>query len=96
MSDEIEYQKQFTDALKSRGWLTVGVRNPPQAGWPDVMAFKAGKTAMFEIKKRGGRLSAEQERMHKLLRGYGVYVCVVSSAKSAEAVLGMLDERFID
>ncbi|GHU72137.1 hypothetical protein AGMMS49992_07450 [Clostridia bacterium] len=91
---EMEYQIEFTEALKNRGWLTFGIVHPPQPGYPDVEAFKDGRCAIFEIKKRGGRLSPEQERMHKLLRGHGVYVYVVSSPASAEAVLNMLDERF--
>jgi hypothetical protein len=54
--------------MKGLGWL---------AGIPDLLLLKAGKLRGLELKRKGGRLSADQIATHAAMREAGAEVCTV-------------------
>lgn len=51
----------------------------PSSGMPDLLAFKADRCLLLEVKRRIGKASEVQDAFHQLAAQYGVTVAVVRS-----------------
>jgi Holliday junction resolvase len=72
--------------LEKLGWQTFDTSGLGK-GFPDVVVNRAGFTALLEIKRKGGKLTAEQEKFHKSWRG--PLVVAESPEEAAEKLLGL-------
>lgn len=78
---EREFQKRVISAAKTLGWLVQHTRpslNPSgkwstaiagNVGFPDLTLARKGVVWHWELKKKGGKLSPDQERWRDELRG---------------------------
>ena len=53
-------------------------------GFPDLFCVIQGRAAFIEVKKPGGCVSPEQEKVHAILRKHGAHVAVCYSVDDAE------------
>ena len=53
-------------------------------GFPDLTCVIRGRAAFIEVKAPGGRVSPEQEKIHRILRNHGAHVAVCYSVEDAE------------
>ena len=53
-------------------------------GFPDLTCVIRGRAVFIEVKAPGGRVSPEQEKIHRILRNHGAYVAVCYSVEDAE------------
>ena len=51
---EKELQTKIISDLEKRGWIVVKTIVLSKSGFPDVFAFKKGKSIFFEIKAKNG------------------------------------------
>ena len=66
-SEEQKLQSKIISDLDKRGWIVVKTITLSKAGFPDVFAFKNGKTMFFEVKaKKGFRSPLQQYRIKQL------------------------------
>ena len=64
---EKELQTKIISDLEKRGWIVVKTIVLSKSGFPDVFAFKKGKSIFFEIKaKNGVRSKLQQYRISQL------------------------------
>ena len=67
MTEEQKLQSKIISDLDKRGWIVVKTIVLSKSGFPDVFAFKKGKTIFFEIKaKNGVRSKLQQYRIEQL------------------------------
>ena len=74
--------------LKRRGWLVHKLHGSPMqaAGWPDLLAWKAGTAAAVEVKLPGGKPTKLQAHVLGLLQGQQVRCGVATSVEEAVAI----------
>ena len=48
--NEQQLQSKIIKRLQADGWLTIKTVSLSTAGWPDVIAFRQGKTIFIEVK----------------------------------------------
>ncbi len=60
------------------------------SGFPDLAAFRGDRFLLFEVKKRGGKLTANQVRFHEFAARFGVKITVIEGAGGLNAL--RLDE----
>lgn len=53
-------------------------------GFPDLTCVIRGRAVFIEAKALGGRVSPEQEKIHRILRNHGAHVAVCYSVEDAE------------
>ncbi len=53
-------------------------------GFPDLTCVIQGRAVFIEVKAPGGRVSLEQEKIHRILRNHGACVAVCYSVEDAE------------
>ena len=64
---EKELQTKIIADLDKRGWIVVKTIVLSKSGFPDVFAFKKGKSIFFEIKAKDGvRSKLQQYRIEQL------------------------------
>ncbi len=73
-------QSQVLGWLQYHGWLIL--RMPPSIytnakGLPDAVAIKNGKHVWIEFKSPKGKLSFNQEKLHRIMKEYGAKVVVI-------------------
>ena len=68
---EKELQSKIIADLDKRGWIVVKTIVLSKSGFPDVFAFKKGRTVFFEIKAKNGVRSKLQEYRISQLKAEG-------------------------
>ena len=64
---EKELQTKIIADLNKRGWIVIKTIVLSKSGFPDVFAFKKGRTIFFEVKaKNGVRSKLQQYRIEQL------------------------------
>ena len=64
---EKELQTKIIADLNKRGWIVIKTIVLSKSGFPDVFAFKKGRTIFFEIKaKNGVKSKLQQYRIEQL------------------------------
>ena len=64
---EKELQTKIIADLNKRGWIVIKTIVLSKAGFPDVFAFKKGRTIFFEVKaKNGVKSKLQQYRIEQL------------------------------
>ena len=58
---ESKIQKQIIDYLKKDNWIVVKTIRLNDSGYPDIFAFRNGKTLFIEVKSEKGVLSELQK-----------------------------------
>ena len=76
---ESKVQAKIIKDLESRGWLVVKAINLSKNGFPDVMAFRNGKTIFVEVKAEGKKPSELQKYRIKQLTDAGFSAFVSDS-----------------
>ena len=66
---ESKEQTKIKKYLEKDGWIVVKTIQLSESGYPDLFAFKQGRTLFVEVKReKGGRLSEIQKyRIEKLI-----------------------------
>jgi len=86
-----------TDAGARARWAKEAtgrpVRGDMPAGFPDIVVLHPSKPAfLVEVKRKGGRLSTAQVRLHDYLRSMGYNVYVVVGREGVDGFLRTLPE----
>ena len=76
---ESKIQKQIIDYLKKDNWIVVKTIRLNDSGYPDIFAFRNGKTLFIEVKSEKGVLSELQKHRINKLRQQGFDVLVSNS-----------------
>ena len=71
MCEEQKLQSKIISDLNKRGWIVVKTITLSKASFPDVFAFKKGRTIFFEIKAKNGVKSQLQQYRIEQLRQQG-------------------------
>jgi len=67
MCEEQKLQSKIISDLDKRGWIVVKTITLSKAGFPDIFAFKNGRSVFFEIKaKKGVKSQLQQYRIEQL------------------------------
>jgi Holliday junction resolvase len=72
-------QKEIVDELRKRGF-TVEITSNVANGVPDIMAGWNGRTYLFEIKSKGGKLTSDQVEWHDQWQGHKAVIYSVEEA----------------
>jgi len=65
--EEQKLQSKIISDLNKRGWIVVKTITLSKAGFPDIFAFKNGRTVFFEVKaKKGVKSQLQQYRIEQL------------------------------
>lgn len=92
-SKENRVERRLIDGVKALGGITFKFVSPGRAGVPDRVVILPGGTVHFvELKARGGRASALQQRMLAKLRRMDVTALVLTGADEVERYLDNLRE----
>ena len=79
MTLESDIQKKIINYLKNEGYLVVKTIVLNVAGYPDIFAFKNGKTLFVEVKNEKGKVSDLQQHRINSLRQQGFDVIISRS-----------------
>ena len=79
---ESKIQKQIIDYLEKDNWIVVKTIRLNDSGYPDIFAFRNGKTLFIEVKSEKGVLSELQKHRINKLRQQGFDVLVSNSFES--------------
>lgn len=85
---EAAIQRSIVTAYRAAGVFVVKLLLLGFTGMPDLITFlKGGRILLVEVKKPGGKLSARQKYVFKILERLGHKVHVVFSKEEAQEVL---------
>lgn len=85
---EKDLEAQVGRMVKQRGGLWLKWTSPGYTGVPDrIVLGRGGRIAFVEMKQEGGRLSARQSYVGKLLQSFGFKWFVVYNMDNARAML---------
>ena len=87
MTFESEIQKKIINYLKKEGYLVVKTIVLNVAGYPDIFAFKNGKTLFVEVKNEKGKVSELQQHRINSLRQTGFNVIITRSIEDFKETL---------
>lgn len=92
-SKENRVEQRLIDGVKALGGITFKFVSPGRAGVPDrVVILPDGAVHFVELKARGGRASALQQRMLAKLRRMDVTALVLTGIDEVERYLDNLRE----
>lgn len=92
-SKENRVERRLIDGVKALGGITFKFVSPGRAGVPDRVVILPGGTVHFvELKARGGRASALQQRVLAKLRRMDVTALVLTGIDEVERYLDNLRE----
>ena len=92
-SKENRVERRLIDGVKALGGITFKFVSPGRAGVPDRVVILPGGTVHFvELKARGGRASALQQRVLAKLRRMDVTALVLTGVDEVERYLDNLRE----
>jgi len=77
MAAEAKLQTRIINALESDGWLVVKTIQLSKNGFPDVFAFKNGRSIFIEVKAKNGiRSELQKYRIEQLTaQGFIAFFC---------------------
>ena len=77
MAAESKLQSKIIKLLESDGWLVIKTIQLSKNGYPDIFAFRAGKTIFIEVKSPTGKATELQKyRIEQLQsQGFTAFVC---------------------
>ena len=77
MAAESKLQSKIIKELEADGWLVVKTIQLSKNGYPDIFAFRAGKTIFIEVKSPTGKATELQKyRIEQLQnQGFTAFVC---------------------
>lgn len=81
MTFESDIQKKIINYLKKEGYLVVKTIVLNVSGYPDIFAFKNGKTLFVEVKNEKGKVSDLQQHRINSLRQQGFDVIISRSVE---------------
>ena len=74
---ESKEQTKIKKYLEKDGWIVVKTIQLSESGYPDLFAFRCGKTLFIEVKReKGGRLSEIQKYRIEMLSAQNFSVLV--------------------
>lgn len=74
---ESKEQTKIKKHLEKDGWIVVKTIQLSESGYPDLFAFRCGKTLFIEVKReKGGRLSEIQKYRIEMLSAQNFSVLV--------------------
>ena len=74
---ESKEQTKIKKYLEKDGWIVVKTIQLSESGYPDLFAFRCGKTLFIEVKReKGGRLSEIQKYRIEILSAQNFSVLV--------------------
>jgi hypothetical protein len=80
-----------------RAYFVAGLADkngrPACSGFPDVLALRDGVALLLEVKKRGGKASAAQERFRRFAALHGVAVETVEGWAGMEKIVATASTR---
>jgi hypothetical protein len=71
---ESSFQAWACTYADTRGWLVRLIQYRGRRGGPDMLAIKAGRVLLVELKKIDGDLRLTQEREHTRLKNAGAEI----------------------
>ena len=77
MATESKLQRKIINHLELSGWIVVKTIQLSKNGFPDIFAFKNGKTIFIEVKSPTGKTTELQKyRIEQLTKeGFLAFVC---------------------
>lgn len=78
---ESSVQKGIITLLKSAGWVVDKPVSRSHNGFPDITAYKDGKTIFIEVKRPGGKTKPIQDYWINKLKNMGFDAYVIESPK---------------
>ncbi len=72
-------QTDIVEGLRSRGY-SVEVTSNAADGFPDIVVGWSGRTYLFEIKSKGGKLTPDQKIWHSKWSGHAAVIYSVEEA----------------
>jgi hypothetical protein len=69
--------------MKDGRWFDSGLPK----GFPDLMAFKNGKTFFIEVKGPGGKARKEQKKFIEIIQGLGFNAGIARSMKDVKKIV---------
>jgi Holliday junction resolvase len=75
------FQNKIINKLKSKGWTVVSVIRLSQNGYPDILAWKQGKTLWIECKEDNDTLKPLQKLRIDELRKNGFRAYAIQKSK---------------
>ena len=77
MAEESKLQTKIIKHLELNGWIVVKTIQLSKNGFPDIFAFKDGKTIFIEVKsKKGIRSELQKYRIEQLTKhGFLAFFC---------------------
>lgn len=91
---ERKIEEQIIAALEEIGFLVEWLVMRGERGWPDLTIMQGGLAMFLEIKKPGGRASAQQLQKQKQLAKFGMTMLIVDNVETAvNEVVAWFDER---
>ena len=82
---EKNIQSKIISILTQNGWDVVKTLRLSKAGYPDIFAFKNGKTLFIEVKSEKGKLSELQKYRIDSLKNNGFEVLIIKSVNELQA-----------
>ena len=83
---ESTIEKHVTKYAKSLGWLSYKFSSPSNAGVPDRIFFREGRTLLIEFKQKGKQPRALQQFHINKLKEELIPVYVVDSINSGKEI----------
>lgn len=76
---EQQLQSKIIKHLQADGWLTIKTVSLSTAGWPDVIAFRQGKTIFIEVKNPSRKNHATELQKYRIeqLQGQGFPASII-------------------
>lgn len=78
---ESSVQRSIVTLLKSAGWVVDKPVSRSHNGFPDIAAYKDGKTIFIEVKRPGGKTTPIQDYWISKLKNMGFEAYVIESPK---------------
>lgn len=91
---ERKIENEIIAALEEIEFLVEWLVMRGERGWPDLSVFRDGLVMFLEVKKPGGRASANQLRKQKQLARFGMTMLIVDDVETAvNEVVAWFEER---
>ena len=77
MAAESKLQSKIIQLLEADGWIVIKTIQLSKNGFPDIFAFRSGKTIFIEVKSPNGKCSELQKyRIEQLTeQGFTAFFC---------------------
>lgn len=89
---EAYLERKLAEAVRKDGGLCWKFVSPQNAGVPDRICIKNGRTVFVEVKRPGEKPRPLQLVMHRRLVQQNMTVCVISAPEDIQQVIGVLNQ----